>query len=325
MKNRPSAVALTLVAFLWLAAPVGAQPKIAKLEKRVQEIAAGFGGTMGVAVKNIKTGEAFGVNLEESFPMASTYKVPIMVEVFKQAAAGRISLDDRVELTDAHRTYGSGILGLLSTGLKPTVRDLVRLMIIVSDNEATDILLEKVGAQNVTETMRSLGLRHLRVDRTTRQLILDYRALLDERLRVAEGTVAQQMRAAVTAERERKANEEFNKIAKDTSTPADMTELLAKIYQGEVISKDACQQMLNILSTQQLRTRLPRFIPEDARVLHKTGTIGSVTNDVGILLIGNHAVAVSVFTKDKRVDRREVENAIGDVGRAIYDYFSYLD
>lgn len=141
--------------------------QLSRLQTRLQEFSDAFPGVIGVAVRDIRTGEELSINGDRPFPMASVYKVPIMVEVFRQIEAKKFSLGDRIELGDEHRALGSGVLALLSNGLKPTIEDLITLMIVLSDNEATDILLKKVGAENVTATMRSMGLNNIRVDRTT--------------------------------------------------------------------------------------------------------------------------------------------------------------
>ena len=155
-------------------------PQMERLRAHLQEMANAFPGTMGIAVRDISAGQAISINGDRMFPMASAYKIPILVEVFRQAEAKKLSLDDRVELASGDRTLGSGVLTLMSSGLTPTIKDLATLMIVLSDNEATDVLLNKVGAENVTATMRSLGLKNIRVDRTTFEMIRDYLALIDE-------------------------------------------------------------------------------------------------------------------------------------------------
>src|SRR5262245_36454627 len=139
--------------------------QLSRLHSRLQELSDEFPGVIGVSVRDIRTGEEISINGDRLFPMASVYKVPIMVEVFRQIEAKKFSLGDRIEVGDEQRTLGSGVLTLLSNGLRPTIKALTTLMIVLSDNEATDILLKKVGAENVTAAMRSMGLNNIRVDR----------------------------------------------------------------------------------------------------------------------------------------------------------------
>ncbi|MGE0128617.1 MAG: serine hydrolase [Blastocatellales bacterium] len=297
--------------------------QLGRLQSRLQELADAFPGVMGVTVRDIKTGEEVSINGDRPFPMASVYKIPIMVEVFRQIEAKKFSLDDRIELGNDHRTLGSGVLTLLSNGLRPTIKDLVTLMIVLSDNEATDILLKKAGTENVTAAMRSMGLNNIRVDRTTFELIRDYVSFMDEN---ARGKTYREIIAAprtrqVTPEKQAEAEREFAKVMKDVSSPRDMALLLEKIYKGEAASKESCRMMMTILGQQMFDQRLPRYLPESARMAHKTGTIGSTTNDAGIMFVRGNPIAITVFTVDKRAARGEVEERMGRLTRVVYDFF----
>ncbi len=301
-------------------------PQLGRLHARLLEMATAFPGTMGIAVRDIKTGEEISVNGDRLFPMASVYKVPIMVEAFRQVEAKKFSLDDRIELGDEQRTLGSGVLTLLSNGLKPTIKDLITLMIILSDNEATDILLKKVGAENVTATMRLLGLNTIRVDRTTFELIRDYIALMDENVRgkTYKEIITLSRTRQLPPETQAKAEVEFAKVMKDVSSPRDMALLLEKIYKGEAASRESCQAMMTILGQQQFNQRLPRYLPESGRMVHKTGTIGSTTNDAGIMFVRSNPISLVIFTVDKRIARGEVEEQMGRASRAVYDFFDAI-
>ena len=294
-----------------------------RLRAHVQELVNAFPGTMGVTVRDIATGQQISINGDKLFPMASAFKIPILVEVFRQVEAGKFSLDDRVELTADDRTLGSGILTLMSPGLKPTIHDLATLMIILSDNQATDMLLNKVGAENVTATMRKFGLNNIRVDRTTFELIRDYLALIDD---AAAGKTKQQLMNrpqlnTSSPERVAKADLEFSRIMKDVASPDDMARLLDMIVKGKAASENSCQQMMTILNRQQFNHRLPRYLPEGTGFAHKTGTIGSTTNDAGVMFIRGNPIALVVFTMDKRTGRGEVEEQMGRLARVVYDFF----
>ena len=304
----------------------GALPQAGNLDglrQDLEKIVNGFAGDIGVAAKNIELDELVMVRGRELYPMASTYKVAIMAEVFKQAEEGRFSLEDRVELTADLRRPGSGLLTYFDAGLRPTMRDLILMMMAVSDNMATDILLNRVGPANVTATMRKAGLPAIRIDRTTREIIGDYNKLLDPRLATASPAEVARMRAALTPAQVRAANETFTAIELDVTTPVDMTELLAKIYKGEMVSKAAGQQMMDILARNQIHTRLHRNLPDGARVYSKYGSIGGSLNDVGIMFVGDQHVAISVYLKNSRTERYLAEDAIGRIARAVYDYYRY--
>lgn len=301
-------------------------PRLERLRPRLQELADAFPGALGVAVRDIKTGEEISINGDRPFPMASVYKIPIMVEVFRQIEAKKFSLDDRIEVGEEQRTLGSGVLTLLSNGLKPTIKDLITLMIVLSDNEATDILLKKAGAENVTAAMRSMGLNNIRVDRTTFELIRDYIGFMDESARgkTYKEIITAPRTRQVTPEKQAEAEREFAKMMKDVSSPRDMALLLEKIYKGEAASKESCRMMMAILGQQMFNQRLPRYLPDSARMAHKTGTIGSTTNDAGIMFVRGNPIAIAVFTVDKRAARGEVEEQMGRLTRVVYDFFDVV-
>jgi beta-lactamase class A len=317
---------LSLPAYAQEAPSARTSAQLSRLQSRLQELSDAFPGVIGVAVRDIKTGEEVSINGDRPFPMASVYKVPVMVEVFRQIEAGKFSLDDRIELGDEHRTLGSGVLTLLSNGLRPTVKDLITLMIVLSDNEATDVLLKKVGAENVTAAMRSMGLNNIRVDRTTFELIRDYLGLMDAEARGKTYTeiIAMFRARQIGPEKVAEAEREFAKVMKDVSSPRDMALLIEKIYKGQAASKESCQMMMTILGQQMFNQRLPRYLPESAEMAHKTGTIGSTTNDAGIMFVRGNPIAIAVFTVDKRDARGEVEERMGRLTRVVYDFFDAI-
>ena len=126
----------------------------------IEDFTAQTDGIVGVAAKHIETGERVSHNADTVFFTASTLKVPLLVELYRQVDAGLIDVNQRINLADALRVPGSGVLKELSSGFQPTVHDLAMLMIIISDNTATDILYNKVGGDNINDTMRQLGLIH---------------------------------------------------------------------------------------------------------------------------------------------------------------------
>jgi len=142
--------------------------EIAKLLPRAR-------GGVGVAIKHFESGTEIVVNGDQEYPMASAYKLPILVELFYQRAAGKLNLDDRIEVAPADLHVGSGSMSQLfdAPGVQLSIRNLINLTMRISDNSAADILLNKVGADNVTARMKSLGLTTIRVDRTTQEMIFD--------------------------------------------------------------------------------------------------------------------------------------------------------
>jgi len=295
------------------------------LKQRLAELAASFPGKVGIFVRNVETGTEVGVNADDQFPMASTYKVAIMAQVFREAEAGRLSLDQRITLGDSDRRLGSGLLPYMNSGLNPTVHDLLLLMITVSDNEATDLLLKRVGAKNVTATLRQLGISDMRVDRSTEELIGDWLAAANPSLRGISGAelVAHPEKLSkLTHEQTEGADRAFVNDPRDHTSPRAMADLLTKIARFQAAGEKSCRDMLDIMQQQQLRTRIHRYL-ENVTVASKNGTIGYVTNDVGILYEGKQHIVVSIYTvkANSEVSSEQAEERIGRIARAAYDYF----
>jgi beta-lactamase class A len=171
-------------------------------------------------------------------------------------------------------------------------------MITLSDNMATDILLSRVGAERVTETMRELGIDSIRVDRSTRELIRDWL---------------------------QNPNEKFLEDKRDIASPRGMAGLLEKIHDGEAASKESTRQMIQILEQQQFRSRIPHLLPP-VSVAHKTGTIGFTVIDAGIIFTEKkEPIALAIFTlkDDLKLPVGLSEDLIARLSLAVYDYFVY--
>ena len=266
------------------------------------------------------------INADQTYPMASTYKVPILVELFYQRAAGKLDLTDRVEVNPSDVHPGGTIALLLDgPGLQMSIHNLINLMMRVSDNSAADILMNRVGAANVTARMRSLGLDKIRVDRSTLEMILDQEGLdygIYGKLPLSQ---LREHLDGVDPQSAARANERFNATEKDVATPRQMTMLLEKIYRGEIVDRASSDEIIEFMSHSLIgETRLPALLPQGTRVVHKTGTISGSTNDTGIVFLpgGSHLI-VTVFTKDAKGLSAEREHAIAEISRFAYDYFVF--
>lgn len=283
---------------------------------------------MGVAMRHLESGDEISIHADESFPMASVLKIPVLVEALRQVDAGKFTLDDRWELTTAEKNLGSGVLTFFDDGLLPTVRDLLTLMIIISDNTATDMVIHRLGTEAINQTMRDLDLQNIHLPLTIRQI---FESILPS----ADPTQDPYELAVRQSEFTPPANAAGYSKGPDNnvSTPRDMTTLLELIYAGRAASRAGCDEMLRILLKQTLNDRLPRFLPPGTRVAHKTGTLGGIRNDAGIIYVDdNQHVAVTVFAewdhkavKDDPVAERQrifdVDSAFGHIARAIYDAY----
>ncbi len=303
-----------------------------ELETTLRSIAGEIQGRIGICVRDYETGQEVGVNLDEPLPMASVCKIPILVEAFRRHDAGDFDLHERVEFTQERRTLGSGLFNSFDAGLRPTLHDCLLMMIVVSDNAATDIVLERLTADRVTATMRELGLDGIRVDRTIRRLIGDILAAVNPLLDAVpfdgwDAFRAEHPDIAALEDDAAVAREAVNAAAsdRDVATVRHMAQLCEMIAKKTCASEASCDDMLGILGTQQLNGRLPRELPAGASLPHKTGTLGhgAVVNDAGVLYIGDKPVAsIAVLSRDVRNPSYETNTALARIGRAVYDHYA---
>jgi beta-lactamase class A len=300
---------------------------IVALQRRVRAIAARLKGTMGVYVRALGTGETVALNADQPFQMASVFKVPILAELLSQVEAGVRSLDVHVTLADEMKSPGSGVLKELSAGTSLVLRDLATLMIIVSDNTATDILLGLVTRQAVNARLSACGLEHTTVTMDCRELLLDLVGLS------GAPDTPETRRLALERLRRREIDPHarvYHDPAANMTTPCDMGALLEIVARGALdgtgeaaggLSPAVCRQMLAILRRQQVRDRLPLLLPPGVEIAHKTGSVSRISNDAGILYTPAGPCVVAVFTKDL-ADDVEGRMVIARVGRAVYEAYS---
>jgi beta-lactamase class A len=287
-------------------------------------------GEIGVGVKHLESGVELFVSPDEPFPMASTFKLPILVELHALAKSGALKWDELVEIGPRDQHLGSGELSVLYDlpGLHISMRNLANLMMMISDNSAADICLARAGVKNVNARLNALGVSGIRVDRSCQELILDYGGHDTERLK---GLALKELRAALPGSSRDEpsrwaADDRFAKDPRDTATPRGFVTLLEKIWRGEVIDKGASQDILNLMKRCQTGVnRIRGLLPADTEVAHKTGTVGGVVNDVGIVYLPDGAghVAVALLSKRTRVNSEQVEKTLAQIARYVYDYFYF--
>jgi beta-lactamase class A len=281
----------------------------------------GFEKVLGVAVKHLRTGEGASFNGDELFPTASVFKVPVIVELYRQAEAGRLSLDDKMVLKEAEKVPGSGILKELSEGLEVTVRDLSRLMMILSDNTATDMIVERVGKDNVNATMRRLGLNKTVVVADCRDLLFDLVGAND--LPDDEKTLDRYLQLAKAGAN--KGAWSLGTERNDVTTPLEMNRLLGLIVEGEAVGRAGCDAILATMEKCQTgEYRVPKYLPaEKVKMYRKTGSLPGIRNDVGVITIlsSGEKYCISCFTRGAP-DVYAAEEAIARVSRSVYRYFA---
>src|SRR5207249_428419 len=183
----------------------------------------------------LDTGEEIAMSADQSMDTMSVIKVPLLVEAFRQIEAGRLSLKDRYTLTPGDRRPGTGVIRSLDDGAVLTLKDLLTLMVIVSDNTATDVVFQKVGGtEPVNALMRSYGLTSIRATGTTDVWFKALAAASSSAAFHAAGTTPFGL-----------------------SSPRDMGKLLERIVSGEAVSRSASDQMLQMMNGQIYRTRIP--------------------------------------------------------------------
>lgn len=278
--------------------------KLDALEAAIRE----FDGVAGLAARNLLTGEEIAINGDARFPTASAIKTAVMLEAYHQAAEGGVSLDTSVTLRDADKVGGSGVLNGLSDGLVLSVRDLIGLMIAVSDNTATNLVVNRLGTKKIDERLAGYGLHQTKLFRPT----------------FRDG------RADVFPELEKE-------FGLGMSTPREMAALMALIAEGRAVSREASAAMLETLRRQHDRAMIPRLLPGSVQVGNKSGTDsekiadadgrrGAIRVDAAIVTGDAVRYVIAVFTRRGGDTRGGVDNAgvlLGaKLSRLVYDRFS---
>ncbi|MCC6727772.1 MAG: serine hydrolase [Chthonomonadales bacterium] len=309
----------------------GKEADLEALRRTIGGIAGHVPGRLGVCVRDLVTGSEIGVRADEPLPMASVCKLPVLVSAYRAHEAGRLNLGERVELDESCRCDGSGLFNAFDLGLRPTVHDLLLMMIVVSDNAATDLVVERLTPAAVTSDMRALGLSSIRVDRLVRDILRDLRVYVDPRYaELVPGKGEELLRRYPDLKAKEEDPGAWRNAANatiaqaDTATPRDIARLCAQIAGATCASAASCEAMLAILGEQQLNGRLPRDLPQGTSYRHKTGTIGggSVVNDAGLLYLDDVPVAaVAVLSRDVRGPIYRTNAAIARIGRAVCDHY----
>ncbi|SEM14636.1 beta-lactamase class A [Syntrophus gentianae] len=302
-----------------------------RLEGEIKRLAAMAGGTVGVSALHIESGQLFSFHGGVRFPMASAYKIPIAVQLLRRVDQGEIRLNSIVTLTshDIHPGSGKLIKTFKKKEANYSVRELLELMLLVSDNSASDAILKLAGGpEAVTRAMKDLGIEDITVSRSTLNMLADWRGI--SKLPAPEAFCLEKynrLRDTVPADALEKAQNRFYTDLRDTATPDAMTSLLAMIYDGTVLQPETTSVLLKIMERCQTgNSRIKGLMPPGMTVANKTGTIGpGMVNDVAILTLPEGAghVALTIFIKisNRSVARQEL--AMAQMARYLYDYYFF--
>lgn len=295
------------------------------LRSQIENIQHAFPGNMAVYMKNLRTGEEIALDADSTYETFSVIKVAIMAEVFRQAESGKFSLDERVELKPGDQRLPSGVLYTMQPGLKPTVRDLLTLMIIISDNEATDLLADKVSRPNVTKYMHELGLNNTSIEFSDLDWDRKWLGSMDPSYSNAPGNKTLEFPFdKYSASQVQRAFGEtiYNAgIYFGHSTARDLGHLFEMIQQKKLVSASASEWMLATLEKQQVDNRFPKYL-RDVTIAHKTGDGQPfIANDAGIIFIKDQPVVLVVLTGHHRGDTESLHDAVARVAALVGQHY----
>ncbi len=249
---------------------------------------------LGIGFKDFDTGQELCLNGDEPFPAASTFKVPLLITLYERAAAGSLSLDDKYTLREEDIAIGSGVLSTLTPGLSLPLRDYATLMMIVSDNTATDVIYHHVGADNIRNMIGRMNLANTRCDLSCDHLVrkvygipLDISPKEARAMLIAGDAVADEALYVDMT------------LPNDVSSPRDMVTMFSLIHNRQVVSPGACDAMMATMTACQTNSRIPYYLPgrgpNKAKVAHKTGTLFAVANDCGVITTATRQYALALF------------------------------
>jgi beta-lactamase class A len=260
-----------------------------KLGQRVAAFDKDMDGVLGVAVVDLTTGKRWGYHADTLFTQASLIKVPLLIEVFRLKEAGQLRFDEKVTIRQAEVVGGSGVLRnrLTNGAVTVPVEEIVREMVASSDNTATNWLIRRVGMANVNKTMRELGFNETKLQRV----------MIDQ--------------AAASR------NEE------NVSTPDEMATMLERIYRGQILSKPACEGMLNYMRL--VKDDMRKAVPAEIDVASKPGEVTGVRTETGIVYLKNRPFVLSVMGSYLSEEQVVKSSPVEMVTRIVFAHMSKLD
>lgn len=277
------------------------------MPQEIEQLVRAFDGEVGVFALDLGSRAEVALNADSRFPTASTIKTAVMVEAYHQAAEGKLSLDETLAVGDTDKVGGSGVLNGMSSGTSLKVRDVIHLMIVVSDNTATNLLVNKLGTSRIDARLVSYGLKETKIFRPT----------------FRDG------KPDIFPELERE-------FGLGMATPREMAKLMALIAEGRAVNKDASASMLATLRRQQDRAMIPRLLPDGVQVGNKTGTDseklqdskgrrGAIRADAAIVTGKGINYVIAIFTRRGADTRGGPDNAGilagARISRAVFDHF----
>ena len=331
-------------------------PELTKLKSEIVKTSKEVKGQMGFYMKHIESGKTVGVDQDKIYPLASVFKLAVMVETFRQVDAGMISLDERIELETRHYCIGEGLLQYIQPGLKPTVRDLLALMIISTDNTASEMLWKRIGIQRVNMLIRELGLAKTSIYIPYRESYLmsmgygpykdlpipdaarKWRSLSDmERMKALNETEREAASLSieefrkkyeniygVKAQKRLKTQRIYDEAFDNFGTPREIGILLEKIIRHEIVSPEACEMMLSLLMRQDSTSSMSCLMSPDVQFALKSGDTTCSLANAGVIYVSSdsHVVLCCFFKNLQEGDKEKAVLAQAKIARMVYEHFS---
>ena len=258
-----------------------------KLEKSILDVDRSLDGVMGVAIVDLTDGRKYLLHANDVFPQASSIKICVLAELYRQAQQGKLKLTDLYTVNAADLVQDSDIMGGLTPGVtRITLRDLATMMVAVSDNSATNVLIDRVGMDNVNAFLNAQGLRETKL----RRKMMDLKA-------AAEGR-------------------------ENVSTPNEMMTLLQALYRGEILNKEMTADFFKVLSSHK-DSWIPRDLPDDLKIADKPGALEGVRNDSGVIFVDKRPYVLCVMTTYLHRER-DGEEAISNISLAAWRMFDRM-
>ena len=286
---------------------------------KLDRIAADFHGRIGFYVEDLASGATCQYNKNQRFPTASVCKIPVMIELFRQVETGCLSLDERRRLHSEISAHGSGLLSLLRDAPELTLRDYCRLMICVSDNMATDQLIDIVGLTSINAMLDAYGFPDTRTSVTLGHYHYRMFGMDDE--------PCNRENDSVLAERSRMHGVDYDSLSfqdslkNNVSTPEDMAVILKRLYYGQMVSSGASTAMLEMLKEGRDRRMIPRHLNSNLLIAHKYGSSGRIKGDVGLVFLPTGPLIISAFALAFD-DNARGDEAIAEISRLAVEAFS---
>jgi beta-lactamase class A len=274
--------------------PVGSDT--AALRGTLENLVRDYPGVAGISIQNLSTGEGLSIRGDETFSSASLVKVGVLVALLEEVEKGRMQLDEPISLIQRDQVGGSGVLQFMRSGHSLTVEDAAWLMIVLSDNTATNLLLDKLNIRTMWDKMEALGLPHTKIHSKT---------FLRSTSIAPDSSV---------------------KYGLGVATPDEMVRLFALLHAGQAVSPAMDSLALQMLRANQDSGKMVRWLPQDVPVAHKSGDVDRARNDCGIIYGPDAPVALCVMTRENQETSYAVDNPahllIGRVARAVFQHYN---